>query len=751
MSWPNSAHPKNSRGHPRAADVWLPLRLAHPFSYRVDPEQPVNAGDHVRVSFRGREEVGVAWRVRPIGEEEAARLKPIAEVLDFPPMPEARRAFIEWMADYYVSSPGLVLKLFLATRQALRKPRAARGWQARLSPAEARARGLRLTAQRARVLALAHDAPPMTTRELAAAAGVGESVVRRLADDGWLTSVALPAEREEWPEEAVTRHAPDLSAEQRAAADVLAGMARRARFDVALLDGITGAGKTEVYFEAMSAVLDQGRQALLLLPEIALTSGFLERVRARFGITPAEWHSDMPPAARRRVFRAVAAGRARIVVAARSGLFLPWRDLGLIVVDEEHEPAYKQEGGVPYHGRDAAVMMGRLSDFPVILSSATPSLESLVNAERGRYRHVRLRERFGAAVLPEITLVDLRREHLEPRRWISAPLAAAVEETLSRGEQAMLFLNRRGYAPLTLCRACGHRLQCPHCSAWLVWHHAPPASTRQLASAQGVLLCHHCGHAMPPPAACPACGAEKRMAAVGPGVERLAEEAAARWEQARVATLSSDLWQGAALKRLMRAIAAGEHDIIIGTQLIAKGHHFPLLTLVGVIDADLSLETADPRASERTWQLLAQVAGRAGRATRKGRALIQTWMPDNPLLRALAAGDREAFMARERRARELAGMPPFGRLAALVVSGRPGEVAPFCRELARRLPPSRVVQALGPAPAPLEKLRGRQRWRFLLKGPRNADLQGYLRAWLRDVKVPAGMRLEIDVDPHNFM
>ena len=731
------------------ADVLVPLNVPHPFTYRVNAEQEVQAGSFVRVYLGKRPEVGVVWRVRAATAADGRlRLKRISEVFDFPPMPERRRRFVEWMADYYVASPGMVLKLFLGAPMALQAPKAKMGWRAVQTPEEAKAAGLNITRKRERVLALAQERA-LPKEELMRRAQVGPSVVQWLKDVGLLRPEPLALAPETNADTAAPPQAPQLSAEQRRAAEELCAAvgegADAGGFSVHLLDGITGSGKTEVYFEAMAKALAAGRQVLLLLPEIALTAGFVKRVERRFGFAPAQWHSQMPAARRARVFRAVAEGRARIVVAARSGLFLPWRKLGLIVVDEEHEAAYKQETHVPYQGRDMAVVLARLENIPVILSSATPSLESLMNVRRGRYHHVRLRRRHGGAQLPTIELIDLKEQRPEPGRWISPPLVEAAEETLARHEQVLLFINRRGYAPLTLCRACGHRLQCPQCSTWLVRH-------RALSRGGEVLLCHHCGYTAPVPHACPECGAEDALAAVGPGVERLAEEAKIRWPQARVIALSSDLLQGARLREAMEEIARGQHDIVVGTQLVAKGHHFPRLTLVGVIDADLALETVDPRAGERTWQLMAQVAGRAGREDRPGRALIQTHLPHTPLMQALKASDRDAFIEQEIRAREQAQMPPFGRLAAVIVSGpEEEELRDFCLALARRRPVSARIMSLGPAPAPIARLRGRYRYRFLVKGPREAKLQAYLRAWLGEVTVPAGMRVDIDVDPYSFL
>ena len=716
----------------KIADVLLPLRLDHPYSYRVDGEQSVKAGAYVRVPLGPREETGVVWAIREGAPER--RLRAIREVVPLEPMSALQRKFIEWVARYYLAERGQVLRMCLRAKEAFNPARERLAWTPSGKEPE------RMTPQRARVLAQAAEGPPLSAAELARLAGVSPAVVRGLIDLGALEPVPLPKDAPFETPDPAARGKP-LSKAQNEAAKVLRAAVAKRDFSVTLLDGVTGSGKTEVYFEAMAAALAAGKQVLLLLPEIALTGQFIRRVTERFGAAPAEWHSEMTQGARARVFRAVNDGSAKVVVAARSGLFLPWKNLGLIVVDEEHEGAYKQEGGVPYHGRDMAVVLGALGGFPVALSSATPSLESLVNVNRGRYGHITLKERHGAARLPDISLVDLREHGPEAGRWLSPPLAEAVTETLEKGEQALLFLNRRGYAPLTLCRACGQRLECPDCTAWLVQHRF-----------RDILMCHHCGHEEPLPQACPSCGVEGKMAAVGPGVERLAEEAQERWPKARIAVLSSDLQKGAGLRALIEAIGRGEYDIIVGTQLVAKGHHFPKLTLAGVVDADLALETADPRAGERTWQLLAQVSGRAGRADRPGRALIQTWMSANPLMKALAAGDRDGFMAHEKRMREAAGMPPYGQLAALIVSGKDEAVTlDFCRMLAARRPLAKDILALGPAAAPIAMVRGRRRFRFLVKAPRSADMQAFLRAWLEGVKPPGGVRLDVDVDPYSFL
>jgi primosomal protein N' (replication factor Y) len=507
---------------------------------------------------------------------------------------------------------------------------------------------------------------------------------------------------------------------------------------------VTGSGKTEVYLEAVAECLRAGRQALVLLPEIALTGAFLARVEARFGRRPAEWHSGITLTERRRLWRMAGEGGAGLVVGARSALFLPFRDLGLIVVDEEHDASYKQEEGVLYNARDMAVLRASLAGAPVVLASATPSLETWVNAQAGKYGRVRLEARFGAAVLPRMGVIDMRGQEVTPGRWVSPTLRDAIATRIGRGEQALLFLNRRGYAPVTLCRACGHQIGCPHCDARMVDH-------RFLRR----LMCHQCGETVPMPETCPACGAAGRLAPVGPGVERMAEEAQALFPQARVAVLSSDLFASArALKERIAEIAEGGADIIVGTQIVAKGHNFPRLTLVGVIDADLGLQGSDLRAAERTFQLMRQVAGRAGRAEAPGEALLQTWQPDHPVIRAIVAGDEEGFWRAEAAGRQAAGVPPFGRMAGIVLSSPDmQQVFDLGAELARRDGPLRRIGAevWGPAPAPIARVRGRHRVRLLVKAARGVPLQAALAEWVAQVRVPGAVRLTIDIDPQSFL
>ncbi|MFN3822469.1 MAG: primosomal protein N' [Pseudorhodobacter sp.] len=705
--------------------------------YRA-PEGGCRLGDFVEVPLGPRRVLGVVWGAGT-GGFDRAKLRPVTRVLDVAPMRDEMRAFLARAADYTLTPLPAMLRL--ATRApGLDAPPATRRVY-RLGGAEPD----RMTEARARVLEVlrSYGGLAFTLTELAAQAGVTPSVVKGLVGQGAVLEEEAPRDLPYPPldpEATVVR----LMGDQVAAGAALAASVAAGRFSATLLKGVTGSGKTEVYLEAVAEALRKGRQALVLLPEIALTGEFLARVEARFGMRPAEWHSGVTMTERRRLWRMAAEGGVQFVAGARSALFLPFRDLGLIVVDEEHDSSYKQEEGVIYNARDMAVLRGALCGAAVVLASATPSLESWANAQVGKYQRLDLGARYGVAELPEMRAIDMRGEKLAADRWISAPLRGAVEARLKAGEQSLLFLNRRGFAPVTICRACGHQIGCDDCDARMVEH-------RFLKR----LMCHQCGATKPLPTICPACGVEGRLAPVGPGVERLAEEVAATFPQARAAILSSDLFGSArALKDQIEDIAAGGADIIIGTQIVAKGHNFPLLTLVGVIDADLGLQGSDLRAAERTFQLMRQVAGRAGRAERRGVALLQTHQPEHPVIRAILGGDEEAFLAAEAAERQQAGAPPYGRMAGIILSS-PDVAAAFDLggELARRDGPLRAIGAelYGPAPAPIARVRGRHRVRLLVKAPKGAPLQAAIAEWIAHVKLPSNLRLAVDIDPQSFL
>jgi primosomal protein N' (replication factor Y) len=718
----------------RVASVLLPMPLPEAFDYAEPEGMELCVGDQVAAPLGPRLLRGVVVGLRP-GAGGNRPLKPIDRRLDEPRLPPATLEFVQWAARYAVDAPGQPLAI------ALRGARAPRPRPQRLARLTGAAPA-RATPARARVLAAAQGGT-LAPADLARAAGVSPGVVKALVDEGVLEVVeVVPEARFDEPD--VRRPGAALNPSQAAAAGMLNAMLDEGGFNVALLDGVTGSGKTEVYLEAAAHALaaDPAAQVLVLLPEIALTQAVIGRVAARFGAQPGEWHSDVAPPMRRRVWEAVAAGRCRIVVGARSALFLPFPNLRLVVVDEEHDGSFKQEEGFIYHARDLAVVRGKLEGCAVLLASATPSLETLRNAETGRYRWLRLSARHGTAQLPQIALVDLRSHAPPSGRWLSPPLVEAMRETLARGEQTLLFLNRRGYAPLVLCKACGERMTAPDTESWLVEHRY-----------SGRLVCHLTGFSMPKPERCPHCGAAESLVSIGPGVERVEEEARQLFPDARIAVFSSDtVFDAREARRLVEAMAAGEIDVLVATQAAAKGHNFPRLTLVGVIDADLGLRGGDLRAAERTFQLLAQATGRAGRRERPGRALLQTYAPEHAVMQALVAQDRDAFVAAEMEERRLAGLPPFGRLAAVVASAPDAvQLEAFMREMAAAAPNAEGVEVYGPADAPLGLVRGRRRKRFLVRADRGVDLSAYMATWRARVKPPSAVRLAIDIDPYSFL
>jgi primosomal protein N' (replication factor Y) len=712
--------------------VLLPMPLPTCFDYRLEGElatTPPPLGSYVVVPFGPRRVVGVVWErgsARPVAE---ARLKPVQAVLGQPPLPAPLRRLVEAVARATVTPMGSVLRLVLST------PAAFEAEPARIVLVPTGA-AVPLSAKQQLVLAAFATGGPQPAAALARAAGVSAGVVKTLVDKGVLRSETVAQGLPDPPCYQPPDPARLTPAQAQATAALLAAIADGSGGEV-LLEGLPGAGKTEIYLEAIAATLARGRSALVLLPEIALGAQWLDRFTSRFGAEPLLWHSGLTALQRRRAWKLAAAGRAPVVVGARSALFLPMPELGLVVIDEEHDTSFKQEDGVIYDARDVARRRAALQGARLVTCSATPSLETQGLART----HITVEGRFAARSKPAMALVDLRRDKPPRGAFLAPALRQALASTLEQGEQAMLFLNRRGYAPLTLCRACGFRFRCPNCSAWLVAHRFG----RRLS-------CHHCGYGQHQPGHCPDCGAVDSLAVSGPGVERVQEEVRALFPEARTALMTSDTVTSAArASSLVDAMLQRRIDILIGTQLIAKGHHFPDLTLVGVVDADIGLAGGDPRAAERSFAMLYQLAGRAGRESRPGRVLIQTYLPDHPVMEALAKGDRAAFMAAEREERELSGMPPYGRLAALILAGPDARlVKQVAQNLVRSAPDHQDWHILGPAPAPLALLRGRWRERILIKSPPDPDLPDKIAAWLKPLRLPGALRLQVDIDPQSF-
>ena len=730
----------------KIVSVLVPIPAPQAYSYAVPDGMELAPGDFVQVPLGPRKVASVVWD----DPEQTAASKPVdpkklreVEVkFDCPRLSRSMRRFVDWLSDYTVSSPGMVLRSVLRAPGALDPEPPLEGLRYVGGAPE------RLTDARRRILELVNENQDegeflsWTRSGLAHAAGTSTSVVDGLTKQGLFETVLIPAPAVVAPPQADFESV-EFNPEQVVAAKALRDAVNEEGYNCSLLDGITGSGKTEVYFEAVATALEKGQQVLILLPEIALTTSFLERFESRFGAPPAQWHSGLAPKMREKVWRQVATGQVRVIAGARSALFLPFKELGLVIVDEEHDSAYKQEDRVFYNARDMAVVRASIGHFSCILSSATPSIESRVNADSGRYRHVKLTDRHGSAVLPDLSSIDMRAHPPKRGKFLSPVLLKAMQDSLDRNEQALLFLNRRGYAPLTLCRVCGFRFECKNCSAWLVEHRF-----------RNQLQCHHCGHSEPVPEACPNCGTLDHLVACGPGVERLAEEVDESFPDARIIVLSSDMAGGVSRLRLeLEAIAKGEIDIVIGTQLVAKGHNFPLITCVGVVDADLGLANGDPRAAERTFQLLSQVTGRAGRVGGQSLGLLQTYAPEHPVISAIVASDREAFYEREINLRRQASLPPFARLVSLIISGTDKrETETHARALKQAAPPSSEAFILGPAEAPMALVRGRHRYRLLIHAPRKFEVQNYVRAWLQAGPRERGsIRVQVDVDPQSFL
>lgn len=719
--------------------VMLTLPFSEPFDYKVEGD--IALGTIVRVSFGRDEQIGVVWKHGKSAQIDDSKIKSIIEIYNYPPLSKELMKFISWVASYNLAFVGLVLKMVISVRGVFEDPKMTALYT--LSGKTLAEAKLKNSDARWRVMDLLQKAP-YTRQEIAQGAGVGQSVIKAMIDCGVLTPIMVENKRE-FLEPLGDFHKVNLTNEQTIAAEILVGKIG-CGFSVTLLDGVTGSGKTEVYFEAVAKAIENNQQVLILVPEIALTSQWLSRFEKRFGVKPAKWHSGLGMKERVDTWKAVSEGRVKVIVGARSALFLPYADLGLMVIDESHDHSFKQEDIVNYQGRDMAVVRAKFENFPVILSTATPDLETVCNVEEGKYEVVTLTSRFADAEMPEIKVIDLKVN--KPLKeswgvsWLSPVLVEALKNNLEKCEQSMLFLNRRGYAPLTICRDCGYRIQCPNCTSWMTEHRKSHS-----------LVCHHCGYTTSIPKVCPDCGSQDGLTACGPGVERIAEEVKKRFPEAKIAVISSDITSNLnEISAVIKKMEDGEVDILIGTQILAKGHHFPSLTLVGIVDADLGLMGSDLRACEQTFQLLSQVSGRAGRGAKKGTVYLQTLYPDNAVLKALLANDREQFLKLEKKTRQLLKMPPFGKLAAVIVTGANQEIAEkLAIWLGQTAPNNDYISTLGPAPAPIYMLRGKYRYRLLVKTSKNIKIQEVIKEWMTKITIPSNVKVEVDIDPYSFM
>ena len=704
---------------------------------------PADIGTFVSVRVMNRPCVGVVWG---IGDSNL----PDEKIRDVSVVHDAKLNItdLQWikrMADWTLIPAGMVLRLIINIPDAFLPPRMEALYSFNFDS------DTRMTQNRLAVMDAfsSNDNDPMTVSDIQNIAHVSAAVVRTMIKNGTLISAGEQVKTKQY-EPRIYQDSGDivLNNEQQNAADVIGRAIDNGGFSVHLLDGITGSGKTQVYFDAAWRAYKKGKSVLLMMPEIALTAQFMSRFESRFGAPPVVWHSNLTAARRRDIWHGVLSGKIKMVVGTRSALFLPWGDLGLIVIDEEHDTSYKQEDMGNYHARDMAILRAKIAGFPVVLASATPAAETIENVNVGKYTRLKLTSRFGGAQMPTITTIDLRENRPTPYTandaeqtgFLSAPMCEAISETLATGQQVMLFINRRGFAPIVQCKKCGWTATCPDCSVGMTYH-----------KRVGKLLCHMCGRTAPLTKACPECGTDVSMRGVG--LEKIQEEVNARFPNARTALVSSDIITSRqALERLVHKMENGEIDIVIGTQILAKGHHFPNLTLVGVVDADMGLFGTDFRAAEHTFQQLFQVAGRAGRGSTPGRVLMQTYQPDHPVLTAICSGARDEFMAGDMAGRRAAKMPPYGQLIAIIVEGeREATLMKYCNDLAAAAPTLNGAKIMGPIAAQIYQIRNWYRMRFLVAGGATAALQPAVAHWLGKVKQPANIRVKIDLNPINFM
>lgn len=725
--------------------VLIPNVVNAGYDYRLT--QVADLGSFVRVSVMNRPYIGVI-----IGPGDSNlpgdKIKNVNDVFNFGKLAPSDIQWILKMSEWTMMSPGAVLRLIVNVPDAFLPPK-----QEQLYTFNPDKHARMTDARQAVADAFAsNDNDAMSASDIQNIAYVSSAIVRSMIK----AQLLIPAQLRDVVEHKDFNYTYSdmgnvvLNSEQQYAADEIAKYINN-DFSVHLLDGITGSGKTQVYFDAAWRAYRSGKAVLLMMPEIALTAQFMSRFESRFGARPVVWHSNLTAARRRDIWRGVATGDIRLVVGTRSALFLPWQNLGLIVVDEEHDGSYKQEDMGNYHARDMAILRAAIARFPVILASATPSAETIKNVSVGKYKHLRLTSRFGGAQMPTIETIDLRNDRpadymidqdpdkLQPGA-ISPTLIHTIDETLTAGQQVMLFINRRGFAPIVQCKKCGWVASCPDCSVGMTYH-------KKL----GKLLCHMCGRTAILPDVCPDCGNAVSMRGVG--LEKVQEEINNKFPDAKTALVSSDtMMSRQALERLVGKMESGEIDIVIGTQILAKGHHFPNLTLVGVVDSDQGLFGTDFRAGEHTFQQLFQVAGRAGRGSTPGRVLLQTYQPDHPVLRAICASDRDTFMSNDMAARAAAKMPPYGQLIAIIVEANKESVLQqYCAQLAAAAPDLKGGKIMGPIAAGVYQIRNWYRMRFLVAGDERANLQPAVKLWLAKVKQPANVRVKVDVNPMNFM
>jgi len=712
--------------------VLLPINIDRPFTY--SSEEKLDIGTIVKVSFGKRELYGVVWEADKIEKKpDNIKIKSIIEVVgegkDYI-LPKDMVYFIKWISDYYLMPLGLVLKASLKQQFFQKKSRAS--YVLKINPKHQ----AKITEKQKIVLEEFKQNKIIDKRSLITKTGISNSIISRMIKNEILI--------EEEAHENITKINLDtkieLNSDQLKASRALVKSTKNN--EVVLLDGITGSGKTEVYLSAVNEILHQGDQVLILLPEITLTHDFVHNLKKRYKYQIAEWNSSLTENQRRNIWFGVLNKEIKLIIGARSSLFLPFKKLGLIIVDEEHDQSYKQEDGIIYNARDMAILKSKQLNIACILSTATPSVESYDNVLQNKFQRTSLKNRFHGTQLPSIKFIDMRKADKIKESFLPVEIVEDIKANYERGEQSLLFLNRRGYSPLSICSKCGVRVDCPNCDTWLVLH-----------KNNSQYICHKCGHTEDTNKECKSCHSQNTIVPSGRGIERVDEEIARIFPEIKRMIFSSDYLNNPTdILSALEKIKNNEIGLIIGTQLVSKGYNFPNLTYVGVLDGDFGLELSDIRSAERTYQILNQVAGRAGRMKEDSVVKILTHMPEHPIIQSITNNQKEDFYNTELAIRKSAGMPPFSRLASIIISSSDKVLLlDYVRRLDKLKNTPKNIDVFGPIEAPLSKLRKKYRMRFLIRSPKNSHIQFYIERWLKTLKINPKIRVVVDVDPYNFL
>ncbi len=776
--------------------ILLPLPLLNgAYVYGMPPElfknKRLQVGTFVQVPLSKKKIIGVVWHRTDDSVIDSKRIKNILCVYDCPPLPKDSIALITYISAYNICPLGAVLKMAMPTPDAISHPKTTICYTKSPNPPV-----VKITPKRQAVLHALNQSPPIPHTELMHKTGASDAIIRTMQTAGLIDAHTIPKMAKTDITPLYTTHPTPLNMEQQVAADTIKHA--HGTFEVFALDGVTGSGKTETYFEAIAHTLLQNKQVLVLLPEIALSSQWEHRFYDRFGFKPLVWHSEISPKNRNLIWAGVLHGTVSVVVGARSALHMPFDNLGLIVVDEEHDGAYKQQDTVLYNARDMAIVRAKKNMCPIVLASATPSMESWANIVGGRYTHLKLSKRHSGTQVATYTPIDITTEKMDKDCFITPTLLHHMQATFDKGLQTLLFLNRRGYAPLSLCRACGYRFQCKNCDSWLI-HHKYNTYKKNLGKkllgkntlgkntlgkntlgkntlgkntlgkntlgkntlgkntlgknpSGATLQCHHCAYTISPTNICPKCGATDTIHACGPGVERIYDEVQKHFPDAHIFIATADTMTTRKQARdFIENMQNGCIDIVIGTQIIAKGYDFENLHLVGVIDGDMALHGADLRAGETAFQLLHQVGGRVGRGNTEGCAFIQTANANHPVLQALMDNRRDTFLNTELQIRKIIQQPPFHRLANILVSGaNPQLVEQTAKHLVHIAPHTTDMRILGPADPTIPLLCGKYRKKILVNAPKHITIQPILKNWIYGYQKPSTIRIQIDIDPYSF-